>query len=530
MHDDNDDNNDDVHVDSSSDISQSEALEQLLGGLGMADLSLTAWENQSEHSNDNDNDDDDDDDDNNTTNDADGNDKTTGPKTPRNVESPPTKSLREVQQFKVAPTAGTAFQEEEMFRRAYTCLGYCTRDGRVERPPLQIVYAGPERGNIALATRFLRKGETIFTERAAAAAGLTNPRRACPHCFKSLEPLASLCAANHSSPEAPNNTRLLPMPNLWPIPDYDMDQLEAFDSNTENSRHYLFRDANRRVFCQRCNVWFCHDQCLAAHEQEMGVSHCTVIDIERSLVDLDSDVQSAVLLAARLFIQLTAHFRRTLTTDGTFLEGLCGEATDVGPLELGLPENNNETRETHYTLYPFYQVLADKLQLTDSEQNRLNLTLFEKLAAIAARNSVGFRTQSPFKSYYAALLRHAGGWGSPRHATYMSQLAQALGRQQLDRGMDHEIEERVAPAVAGLFTLTARLNHSCEANAEIQSQVFVDCHIDIVATKDIKRDEEITISYLGPVRKTSNTARRRRELRAKYLFDCSCQLCSPACN
>ena len=485
-----------IDEDDLSDVSKSEALEMLLGGLGLGDLTSAAWDNESDNEEE-------------TNNEV----AVATNTTPTQVRPKP--SLRDTQQFAAVPSS------DEIFRRAYLCLGYCTRDGRVERPPVRIVHAGAVRGNIAVATRAIRKGETIYTERTAAAAllhdGKRNAVRACPHCFKSLEPAAS-CA---SSPEHPS----IPLSHFWPVADYDMTSLQAVDSNEKT----LFRDAQRRLFCQDCHIWFCNEHCFQAHRQDMGVSHCVVQSIWKALLDIDSDVQSAVILATRLFIQLVHHYKTTGQTEGTFLDGLCGEASDVSRLELGVEVAGLEdSSPLRYSLQPFYKLLVDQLRLSPEEQGTLDLAVFERLAAIAARNSVGFRTQSPFKSYYPALLRHAGGWGSDKHERYMQQLAQALGRDnsKMDRSMDYEIEERVAPAVAGLFALTARLNHSCQPNAAVQAQVFTDCHIDVVALDDVARDEEITISYLGPIRNTP-TARRRRELRAKYLFECACPLCSP---
>ena len=168
--------------------------------------------------------------------------------------------------------------------------------------------------------------------------------------------------------------------------------------------------------------------------------------------------------------------------------------------------------------------------MTPLEQSQLPLQVLERLASQSARNTVGFRTQSPFKSYFSALRRASGGWGTPRYEENRKALAIALvGKEELPgRGsnMDRELYERLAPPLAALFSLTARLNHSCQPNAQLEAQVFVDCHVDVVATRPISVGEEITISYLGPVRPSSTSTRRRRELRAKYLFDCQCSLCS----
>ena len=83
--------------------------------------------------------------------------------------------------------------------------------------------------------------------------------------------------------------------------------------------------------------------------------------------------------------------------------------------------------------------------------------------------------------------------------------------------------------MGGIFTLTARINHSCDPNAEIRNQEYVDCNIDIVAKEEIHEGEEICISYvnLGPNPSYSVVARnrRRRELSSRYLFNCQCSRC-----
>lgn len=83
--------------------------------------------------------------------------------------------------------------------------------------------------------------------------------------------------------------------------------------------------------------------------------------------------------------------------------------------------------------------------------------------------------------------------------------------------------------MGGIFTLTARMNHSCDPNAEIRAQEYVDCNIDIVAKRGISRGEELSISYVNLGSQTSNSViagnRRRKELRSRYLFDCQCSRC-----
>lgn len=91
------------------------------------------------------------------------------------------------------------------------------------------------------------------------------------------------------------------------------------------------------------------------------------------------------------------------------------------------------------------------------------------------------------------------------------------------------LTRQCAVQIAGLFTLTARINHSCDPCAELRGGEFVDCTVDLVSRRDIEAGEEISISYIN-IGKTAGRAatdrnRRRRELKARYLFDCDCTKC-----
>ena len=83
--------------------------------------------------------------------------------------------------------------------------------------------------------------------------------------------------------------------------------------------------------------------------------------------------------------------------------------------------------------------------------------------------------------------------------------------------------------IAALFSLTARINHSCDPCAELRGGEFIDCHVDLIAKRDICKGEEISISYINvgktAGRAATNRNKRRRELKARYLFDCDCNKC-----
>jgi [histone H3]-lysine4/36 N-trimethyltransferase SMYD len=90
--------------------------------------------------------------------------------------------------------------------------------------------------------------------------------------------------------------------------------------------------------------------------------------------------------------------------------------------------------------------------------------------------------------------------------------------------MDRELNDLYAPELVGLFPLLARINHSCDPNAQIISQTFVDYHVDVIALRSIGVGEEVTISYLPP-HIHQRVSRRKQLLQSRYLFDCQCSRC-----
>lgn len=77
----------------------------------------------------------------------------------------------------------------------------------------------------------------------------------------------------------------------------------------------------------------------------------------------------------------------------------------------------------------------------------------------------------------------------------------------------------------GLFLTFSRMNHSCEPNASWDT----DLHgrpgvMSVRAERDIKKDEEITISYI-PV--ANRPVEKRRQMLRGWGFDCQCAKCGP---
>ena len=209
---------------------------------------------------------------------------------------------------------------------------------------------------------------------------------------------------------------------------------------------------------------------------------------------------------------------------------MCGDACDIHLLELG-ELNMCDDKADRYSLSKIYTVIVDAFKLTNDETDIFHQNLFNRVAALSARNCIGIHTQSPFKSYYSDLVRQFSR-NSTEYKAALNQLSVLLGSSEgLSRNMDSLVERSCAVRIASLFPLTARINHSCEPSAEVQSQNFIDCHIDLVAKRNIEVGEEITISYINLHRiagkSATDSVRRRRELHSRYLFMCECPRCLP---
>lgn len=505
---------------------EEECLRLFLGGISTLDISLSAWEIDES--------------------DASRSFDTTSATHLRN-QSCPIKVREEPYQGRVAvPPECTGEFDAPWFSLAYKCSG-TSNYGRVERPFVRVVDLSAEgRGNALIATQRIAAGDVIYTERAAVATQLpqqTNASvvRACQHCFRSLEPIASCQMSIESS---------LPMAYLWPVPDIEFDQESTAGDfkglQNEEKQRKVRRDKCGRVQCRVCQSWFCCEQCHGSFEFQHG-SCCLMKSAMRDIHnllragryrspvsdddELDEDpgeVQPAVLLAVRMFATLLHHYR-TSGPKATLFDGLCGDASDVTALELGIAIRDSKSNgSVHYSLEQVYTQLLQAWSVNTEEQMTFSLEFFSASAAQAARNGFGMRTQSPFKPYYAALLRNClGGRCSEQHEGLKRRVARALGSEDgnLERGMDKSVEAKVCPEIVALFPLTARINHACgsAAKAEVRSQEFVDCSIDVVALHDIDVGEEVTISYILSGRKSKGN--RQRELRAKYVFNCDCQCC-----
>lgn len=158
------------------------------------------------------------------------------------------------------------------------------------------------------------------------------------------------------------------------------------------------------------------------------------------------DENLAILLGLQIFLCARQNFMTTNNVQLDIFKDLCGQASDPVQLELGEIVRDPEAGDAVWTLEPTYDRIRKLLAVTEAEEAAgINRDLFSRCVAIAARNGVSVTTQSPFKTYYAALLRSSGGRGSEKHTLLIQQVARALGSEEgtLDRFMDKDIEDMV---------------------------------------------------------------------------------------
>lgn len=447
------------------------------------------------------------------------------------------------------------------------------------------------RGFALISKKFIPAGTVLYTERAMFAcqvpeiimvAACNHQRcadchlnslfkvRACQHCFRSLEPISSCSIAPSSNGEDLGSRTSFPLPELYPVPGLQWDS-----GPPSESRPYKI-DFHGRIACSQCNTLFCSLSCfndfrdqynscclmyrtmlhltslLQPHDDVQenirnqrctDIGSSTIIDNSEGLVS----IQPAIPLAIRMFVAMLQCYRTNRSLSNSvyslifsyaIINDLCGTSSNIHTLELGIPQTNRPTTKDDtksiqkqpimYSLEPIYLYLVNIYSITiDERQNMFSLEYLMSLSAKAARNSFGLRTQSPFQTYYAAIVRSHYTRGSNAHKQVQRTMAMALGSAtgSFERGMDQKINDQVSPEIAAFYPLTSRINHSCSPNVQVRSQQFVDSHIDAVAVTDIAAGTEICISYIHIGRKS--TVSRQRELNAKYMFQCTCTKCVP---
>jgi hypothetical protein len=353
-------------------------------------------------------------------------------------------------------------------------LAYVARDGRIERPPVAAVDLGDGKGRCLIASRFISKGDIIYTERALVGAQIPDlcatcnagkeefrtayRVRACQHCLCSLEPGSCLIppSANVSDDSPTSLPPTIPLAHLWPVVEYqDCKDTAPRTRAVEPFQKILEDTVSRRVTCERCYTPFCSKYCAKSYVAATG-DCCHANDAINGAIhglvcsqDVDNDhqvnttiniIDPVYALSTRMFCMLVQRHRSGNSL--TLFDELCGVADDVTPLRLGDYSNDTDG----YSLINGYRLVSEALSLSEDERHGpLSLMTFHKLSAKAQRNGILLTTKSPFREYYGAVLRNTGGRGSARQQVVVSEIARVLGSPdgKLSRDMDGLVEKKV---------------------------------------------------------------------------------------
>ena len=386
-------------------------------------------------------------------------------------------------------------QQHTISQRAFSL----SPNGQILKPPVRILDRSSEmKGNVLIATKHIPKGSVIFTEKALegiqvpsssslATKGNLYTVRACQNCFQSLEPASCISSED------------FPLSELWPVPEYDdgptsesQERILVADSDEEHSGMLFLHAKSGRTTCRDCGAIFCNRYC-AKHHLEMIGDCCRFTKAIEGLVNVvvcsekerlfsingDSDndndndegedyaslvdIDPVLVLAAKMFIAQVRRYRsdgdcsrdpsdHDSASDCLFY-GLCGDAEDIHALgfETSSVVTNNDADNAKTNPPPLlqeYEAIANAIELTEAERNsdsQFSLWQFHKIVAIAQRNAISLTTGSPFRTYYQAMIRQAGGRGSRRQQEVASDVARLLGSKdgKLTRDMDRIVENKV---------------------------------------------------------------------------------------
>lgn len=346
-------------------------------------------------------------------------------------------------------SSSSSTSPDSIFRSCFERAFSLSSNGVLSKPPVSIIdMSDNNRGYALVASRDISRGDVIYTERAAEASQMprqclicANERhqigqlygiKGCQHCFQSLEPASSILSFGDDAAK-------LPMEECWPVPEYG------------NDGSYTGQAGRRREQCQRCSSLFCSMACNENHQKSLGTC-CQWNEAIQAIVhaycresnESTISVEPSIILGARMFCSDIERYRGESIEASPFI-GICGENSDINPLEIGELQREENQDEARYSLERIYDALSNALGLTEIERNAFSLASYEKYVAMAARNGFNITTRSPFREYYAAMTRATGGRNSERHKNTVRQLALALGAEggELRRDMDREIEEKV---------------------------------------------------------------------------------------
>ncbi|KAG5672396.1 hypothetical protein PVAND_002527 [Polypedilum vanderplanki] len=151
-----------------------------------------------------------------------------------------------------------------------------------------------------------------------------------------------------------------------------------------------------------------------------------------------------------------------------------------------------------------------------------------------------YLTDDGFISLLAIIGTNSQGIGTSSFADYVKSISELQlseeKRSEIDDFIDSiytRLNETVGEFLnsegSGLYSIQSKINHSCNPNSEI---IFPDSNslLQVIALRDIKQNEEITISYLDECQLSRSRHSRQKYLQENYIFECFCEKCESQVN
>ena len=150
--------------------------------------------------------------------------------------------------------------------------------------------------------------------------------------------------------------------------------------------------------------------------------------------------------------------------------------------------------------------------------SRSSVSIFERIECLCRNSSRTDHTGTADIMASAQIVQRLLQGSSSQKECSLERCVEVLEKLECNAftAVDHDLSSITG---IGLYTKAAAINHSCEPNC---CQTFNSSILSIRTTKQIKRGEEITISYI-------DTGKcdwwRKNELLLSYGFSCSCSRC-----
>ncbi|CAF0901701.1 unnamed protein product [Adineta ricciae] len=285
--------------------------------------------------------------------------------------------------------------------------------------------------------------------------------------------------------------------------------------------------SQRIVRCPKCNEMYCSAGC---YHQAMNSYHSTLCQSDET----DSKVQ---LIRQIIDLWRSAHPPPETTSISLVLKLMAMlKQAKLQKFSQGVQSENQ--RFYHKLLRKEFQSQVEHLRQALSNFNEQYIQIeefrwfltpdgFRQLLALLGRNQQGVGT-SPL----AVWVKNCENLPTTEQAVAVAAAAAAAAASsdisQLIDAIYTKIDDVSGEFIdcegSGLFKLQSCLNHSCDANAEIQYR-HNNSTLSVVATRSISSNEEITINYLSECDRNRSRHSRQKLLQENYLFLCQCSRC-----